>query len=193
LKRLLIALTAAALAAVGVGIGVANAFDNTNAQILSPFRCPEYRSTGQPIVFSDPNTGGRPLVVKFSWVALQEKQIEDFLKYEFGSITVTDSNGNTVFSQSWPLGDTASWTPIAPVTVAQPNGGSFNGWGTAHESPLGSLSSGPTGDATYYLSVDAELTHAVNDGFGSFPRGKIPAPYVQVANCAFTVHDFSRG
>jgi hypothetical protein len=191
LKRLL-ALTVSVLAGIVVCIGVANAYDNTNAQILSPFRCPEYR-TGQPIVVSDPNTGGRPLVVKFSWVALQAKQVQDFLDYEYGSISVTDSNGNMVFSQSWPMGDTASWTPIAPVTVPQPNGSSFDGYGTAHESLLGPLSSGPTGDATYYLTIDAELTHAVNDGFGSFPRGKTPAPYVKVTNCAFTVHDFSQG
>lgn len=124
----------------------------------------------------------------FGWGALQTQQLDKFLAVEDGSVTVTDPNGNVVFSDRWSPSDTSGWSPYAQAQLT-PNGTTFyQGWATQRFEEIGLLSNPVAGsDATYHVSMVWELTKAVPDGFGSTPPGAI----ITLTNCPLVVHNYS--
>ena len=172
-----------------VAAGAASAAPS-DYQNISPYRCPT--STGgfgpaQPVL-SASESGGLPVDLHFGWASLRTVQLDKFLAVQNGSVTLTDPSGAVVFSDVWATGATAGWGPYTSTQVTADGTHFYSGWGTRRDEILGPLSNPVPGtDATYHLSMDLELTKAVNDGFGASQ----PGPWIKITDCPLVVHNYS--
>ena len=184
-----LAVLAAALA--GFALLAATASATPGHQTVTPYRFPPScggLGDGSPVVVSAAESGGLPVELKFGWAALQTQQLDKFLAVEDGSVTLTDPNGNIVFSEQWDPNNTSGWSPYAQTQITSNGKTFYQGWGTQRFEEFGALSNPvPGSDATYRLSMTWELTKAVNDGFGSTP----PGPIITLTNCPLIVHNYS--
>lgn len=177
-----------ALGLLAAGGGAARA---SGVQNINPYHCPTGIGVGfgSPWVVSAAESGGDPVQLSFGWGALQTTQLDKFISSEFGSLTLTDPNGNVVFQDSWGS-DMTGWAAYTPTQLTA-NGTTFkSGYGTKRHEPFGVLSNpNPGTDAVYDLTMDWELSKGVNDGFGAYS----PGPIVQVTDCPIIVRNYNPG
>jgi hypothetical protein len=181
------AVFAAALAGLALLAATASASSVQNvAPYFFPTSCGGLRST-TPVV-SASESGGLPVQISFGWGALQPSQLDKFLANEYGSITVTDPNGTTVFSDSWDTTNTSGWSPYFQTTLTADGTNFVQGVGTKRFEAVGPLSNPVAGsDAIYHVNMDWELTKTVNDGFGNTKAG----PIITLTNCPLIVHNYN--
>jgi len=175
-----------ALGVLGAAAGSAGA---SGVQNINPYHCPTGIGvgSGSPWIVSAAESGGDPVQMTFGWGALQTNQLDKFISAEYGSLSLTDPNGNVVFQDSWG-NDMTGWGAYT-ATQLTANGTTFKpGYGTQRHEQFGALSNpNPGTDAVYTLTMDWELGKGVNDGFGAYS----PGPIVKVTNCPIIVHNYN--
>jgi len=162
-----------------------------SVQNVSPYRFPT--SCGgfgsAPPVVTASESGGDPVQISFGWGAQQPSQLNKFLANEHGSITVTDPNGNPVFSDSWNDANTSGWSPYFPQTLTTPSGNVLQGVATKRFEALGPLSNPVAGsDAIYHVNMSWVLEKTVTDGPGSTVNA---GPIVTLTDCPLIVHNYN--
>lgn len=149
-------------------------------QIIKPYgfaaSCGSFRSGPQ---YVSPNL---PVRLQYGWAALQTQQLDQFLAVQNGTLTLTTSAGDPVYSKTWATGETTGWSSYSPQqltpSATQDGATYYDGWATWRNEDFGQLQTG-----TYYLSMDLQLTTGVNDGFGA----GTPGSWIKLTNCELIV------
>jgi hypothetical protein len=164
-----------ALALVTAGSAGATHTDPMGFQNVSPFLCSP-STNGQ---YSHQLSSTAPIRIRYGWGALQPSQLDKFLAVQSGTVTVRDSLGSIIVSDSWGEGDSTGWSAYFSATLTGWHGGAtYDGWATRRHTVVGLLAPG-----TYRLDVALRNSKTVFDGFGSVPKGA----WGLVSNCSFTV------
>ena len=164
-----------ALALVMAGSAGATHTDPMGFQNISPWLCSPSTDGQHSHQFSST----APIRIRYGWGALQPSQLDKFLAVQSGTVTVRNSSGSPVVSDSWSEGDSSGWSPYFSATLTGWHGGAtYDGWATLKHTVVGMLAPG-----TYTLDVNLRISKTVFDGFGSVPKGA----WGLVSNCSFTV------
>lgn len=181
---------AALVAALGVAwVGASAASANNFPIYQCPWTSPSLGTSyaGNPIYVYDGGGIHQPLTLHFGWGASSERQVLDFLaaQYSLDGGTITDSNGNVVWSYEttpftgWGIGlDQPPWTAPFASTGMTPGGQIVNDWATVHNVPIPALLPG-----VYTLSFEVDLSARVLDGYTTAKPGAV----YRTTNCTFTV------
>jgi len=175
----------ALLSLVGLALVIAGSASANHdpGQNLSPWFCP---GTGgqHPGTFSS----AVPLRVTYGWGALQQPQLDKFLKVQFGRVTVRNSSGAIIVDDAWNKGDTTGWSSYFATTLTPPGGGtSKSGWQTHKHTYLdgdpSTAGNQPLAPGTYTLDFQLGIDSVVQDGFSAVRPEDLPT----ITNCAFVV------
>jgi len=170
-------------------------------QKITPYMCPVssggfntgYDQNGNPVpdhpVVSAAESGGLPVSLQFGWGATQTSQLNNFLKYEKGTVSVGPILGSSsTFADAWDPADTSGWSAYFAQPLQLPNGQSFGGYGTKRFESIGYLSNpNPGTSITYYLNMTWILSKTVTDGPGSTVKA---GPIITITNCPIEVHNY---